>query len=154
MFSVFESWYIRQHRDVAKLPAEWMEKTFVTTTFANGFLAIVAGVVANLLADNLGYGPQVSFVLTIKFFTNNNFSFRVIDDIDLGYEYFYIYIITTGPVWTCHCVFPVLFYHCNICMGREFWKSGNGFDIIIQGRASTDYFKSKDTPSWSHSKYN
>ena len=62
IFSVFESWYIRQHRDVAELPAEWMEKTFATTTFANGFLAIVAGVVANLLADNLGYGPRVRFM--------------------------------------------------------------------------------------------
>ena len=68
MFSVFESWYIRQHRDVAKLPAEWMEKTFATTTFANGFLAIVAGVVANLLADNLGYGPRVKFMFDIKIF--------------------------------------------------------------------------------------
>ena len=58
-FSVFESWYIRQHRDVAKLPLEWMEKTFATTTFANGFLAIIAGVVANVLADNLGHGPRV-----------------------------------------------------------------------------------------------
>ena len=56
---MFESWYIRQHRDVAKLPTEWMEKTFATTTFANGFLAIVAGIVANILADNLGYGARV-----------------------------------------------------------------------------------------------
>ena len=58
---MFESWYIRQHRDVAKLPLEWMEKTFATTTFANGFLAIIAGVVANVLADNLGHGPRVIF---------------------------------------------------------------------------------------------
>ena len=56
---MFESWYIRQHRDVARLPADWMGKTFATTTFANGFLAIIAGVVANILADNLGYGPRV-----------------------------------------------------------------------------------------------
>ena len=61
IFSVFESWYIRQHRDVAKLPLEWMEKTFATTTFANGFLAIITGVVANVLADNLGHGPRVLF---------------------------------------------------------------------------------------------
>ena len=44
-----------------------MEKTFATTTFANGFLAIVAGVVANMLADNLGYGPRVNFISNIIF---------------------------------------------------------------------------------------
>ena len=65
-FSVFESWYIRQHRDVAGLPVEWMAKTFATTTFANGFLAILAGVIANILADNLGYGPQVDYIGTSK----------------------------------------------------------------------------------------
>ena len=32
---------------------------FATTTLANGFLAIIAGVVANVLADNLGHGPRV-----------------------------------------------------------------------------------------------
>jgi len=68
LFSVFESWYIRQHRDVAKLPTEWMEKTFATTTFANGFLAIVAGIVANILADNLGYGARAPFALGVVCF--------------------------------------------------------------------------------------
>jgi hypothetical protein len=38
LFSVFESWYVRQHRDVEKLPAAMMADTFATATFANGLV--------------------------------------------------------------------------------------------------------------------
>ena len=43
LFSVFESWYVSNHLEL-KLPAEWMSKTFATSTFANGVLAIGAGI--------------------------------------------------------------------------------------------------------------
>ena len=45
-----------------------MSKTFATSTFANGLLAILAGVVANYLAENLGFGPTAPFALAILCF--------------------------------------------------------------------------------------
>jgi len=65
LFSVFESWYVNQHLHQEKLPREWMGATFATSTFANGVLAIVAGIVANYLAENLGFGPRAPFGLAI-----------------------------------------------------------------------------------------
>ena len=47
-----------------------MEKTFATTTFANGFLAIIAGIVANILADNLGYGARVNKTNSLSIMKN------------------------------------------------------------------------------------
>jgi len=68
LFSVFESWYVAQHLEHLKLPKEWMSKTFATSTFANGLLAILAGVVANYLAENLGFGPTAPFALAVPCF--------------------------------------------------------------------------------------
>ena len=48
---------------IFKLPKEWMSKTFATSTFANGLLAILAGVVANYFAENLNFGPTAPFAL-------------------------------------------------------------------------------------------
>ena len=45
-----------------------MSKTFATSTFANGLLAILAGVVANYLAENLGFGPTAPFALAVPCF--------------------------------------------------------------------------------------
>ena len=67
LFSVFESWYVGQHLEL-KLPSEWMSKTFATSTFANGLLAIGAGMVANYLAENLNYGPAAPFAVAVPCF--------------------------------------------------------------------------------------
>ena len=67
LFSVFESWYVGQHLEL-KLPADWMSKTFATSTFANGLLAIGAGMVANYLAESLNYGPTAPFAVAIPCF--------------------------------------------------------------------------------------
>ena len=45
-----------------------MSKTFATSTFANGLLAIVAGIVANYLAESMGFGPTAPFALAIPCF--------------------------------------------------------------------------------------
>ena len=67
LFSVFESWYVGQHLEL-KLPSEWMSKPFATSTFANGLLAIGAGMVANYLAENLNYGPAAPFAVAVPCF--------------------------------------------------------------------------------------
>ena len=66
--SVFEAWYIKEHRDTLDLPEEWIADTFATTTFYNGLSAIVAGLVANILTESLGYGPTAPFMLAIGCF--------------------------------------------------------------------------------------
>lgn len=68
LFSVFESWYVAQHLEHLKLPKEWMSKTFATSTFANGLLAIFAGVVANFMAESLKIGPTAPFAVAIPCF--------------------------------------------------------------------------------------
>ena len=45
-----------------------MSKTFATSTFANGLLAIGAGMVANYLAENLNYGPAAPFAVAVPCF--------------------------------------------------------------------------------------
>ena len=65
MFSVFESWYVKQHVDVLKLNPDWMAKTFSTSTFANGILAILAGVVSNFVAETLNVGPIAPFLIAV-----------------------------------------------------------------------------------------
>ena len=45
-----------------------MSKTFATSTFANGLLAIFAGILANFLAENLNLGPTSPFAIAIPCF--------------------------------------------------------------------------------------
>ena len=52
--SVFEAWYVKQHLEVSRLPADWLPQTFAASTFYNGLAAILAGVAANVATDSLG----------------------------------------------------------------------------------------------------
>ena len=67
LFSVFESWYVHEHTVVWKYPLEWISVTFSKATFFNGLLAIIAGVVAEMGADWLNFGPVAPFVAAIPF---------------------------------------------------------------------------------------
>jgi hypothetical protein len=44
---------------------EWSSLTFSKATFFNGVIAIGAGVVADVGADRLGYGPVTPFMLAV-----------------------------------------------------------------------------------------
>jgi len=65
LFSTFESWYVHEHSERHGFPPEWIGVTFSITTFANGILAISAGVIANIGAETLGYGPVAPFVIAL-----------------------------------------------------------------------------------------
>ena len=67
-YSVFESWYIKEHSDVLRLPQEWVARTFETATFFNGLSAILAGIVANTVSETLGYGPVAPFLVGVGCF--------------------------------------------------------------------------------------
>lgn len=57
LFSAFESWMTTHHRQ-AGFPEAWLEKTYSATSVGNGIMAVLAGIVAQLLEDQLGHiGP-------------------------------------------------------------------------------------------------
>jgi len=65
LFSAFESWMTTEHRKKG-FPDEWMSKTYSDQSIGNGTMAILAGIVAQVLEDNLGHiGPfQGAIALT------------------------------------------------------------------------------------------
>jgi len=57
LFSAFESWMATEHRRQG-FPEEWLSKTYSICSIGNGAMAILAGIVAQILEDNLGHiGP-------------------------------------------------------------------------------------------------
>ena len=65
LFSTFESWYVYEHSERHGFPPEWIGITFSLTTFWNGILAIAAGIVSNVLAENLEFGPVAPFLAAV-----------------------------------------------------------------------------------------
>lgn len=65
LFSAFESWMTTQHR-LNGFPEVWLEKTYAATSIGNGTTAILAGIIAQLMEDQLGHiGPfQGAIALT------------------------------------------------------------------------------------------
>jgi MFS transporter, MFS domain-containing protein family, molybdate-anion transporter len=57
LFSAFESWMTTEHRRKG-FPEEWLSRTYSICSIGNGTVAIVAGIVAQVLEDYLGHiGP-------------------------------------------------------------------------------------------------
>ncbi|KAI9315038.1 hypothetical protein DFJ73DRAFT_883086 [Zopfochytrium polystomum] len=70
LFSVFEAWMVSEHRSRG-FPSEELGDIFAWSTFANGLVAILAGVVANSLVDFFGLTAPFIFataVLILTFF--------------------------------------------------------------------------------------
>ncbi|KAI8895355.1 hypothetical protein BC833DRAFT_623099 [Globomyces pollinis-pini] len=53
LHSVFESWMVSAHYSNG-FPESSLYQTFAWSTFLNGFVAIISGIVANLLVDHMG----------------------------------------------------------------------------------------------------
>ncbi|KAJ8513264.1 hypothetical protein OPV22_003698 [Ensete ventricosum] len=61
LFSAFESWLVAEHNKRG-FDSQWLSVIFSKAIFlGNGLIAIVSGLFANLLADNLGFGPVAPF---------------------------------------------------------------------------------------------
>ncbi|KAJ1694230.1 hypothetical protein LUZ63_010928 [Rhynchospora breviuscula] len=61
LFSAFESWLVAEHNKRGFDP-QWLSLTFSKAIFlGNGLVAIISGLFANLLVDNLGFGPVAPF---------------------------------------------------------------------------------------------
>ncbi|KAI8092768.1 uncharacterized protein BX664DRAFT_328093 [Halteromyces radiatus] len=67
MYSVFEAWYVAEHT-TRGYPADWRSRTFATATFLNGFVAIIAGLVANQLVDFFGVSAPYFFAMVLLVF--------------------------------------------------------------------------------------
>ncbi|CAB9505841.1 Molybdate-anion transporter [Seminavis robusta] len=65
LFSAFESWMTTEHRKKG-FPEEWLSRTYSESSVGNGVMAVLAGIVAQVLEDNLGHiGPfQGAIALT------------------------------------------------------------------------------------------
>lgn len=66
LFSAFESWMVSEHRK-NEFPEYLLESTFSISSWANGILAIIGGVIAQFSADYSGdIGPfQLAIALTV-----------------------------------------------------------------------------------------
>ncbi|OVA14753.1 Protein of unknown function DUF791 [Macleaya cordata] len=61
LFSAFESWLVAEHNKRG-FEQQWLSLTFSKAIFlGNGLIAIISGLFANMLADNLGFGPVAPF---------------------------------------------------------------------------------------------
>lgn len=67
LFSTFEAWYINEHMNHFNLPPEWLNMTFSKAGFYTGLLAIIAGIVSQLVAENLNLGASSPFLLAVPF---------------------------------------------------------------------------------------
>eukprot|EP00560_Eucampia_antarctica_P003387 CAMPEP_0197832566 /NCGR_PEP_ID=MMETSP1437-20131217/15275_1 /TAXON_ID=49252 ORGANISM="Eucampia antarctica, Strain CCMP1452" /NCGR_SAMPLE_ID=MMETSP1437 /ASSEMBLY_ACC=CAM_ASM_001096 /LENGTH=484 /DNA_ID=CAMNT_0043435999 /DNA_START=58 /DNA_END=1512 /DNA_ORIENTATION=- len=66
LFSAFESWMTTEHRKLG-FPESWLQRTYSEASIGNGTMAVLAGIVAQVLEDKLGHiGPfQGAVALTI-----------------------------------------------------------------------------------------
>ena len=64
LFSVFESWMVYEHNK-AGFQQEQLSRTFSLATLGNGVVAILSGILANILADS--YGPVAPFMGALCF---------------------------------------------------------------------------------------
>lgn len=63
VFSALESWYIHEHTQRFDFPAEWIQVTFSHVAFGSSVAAIAAGVLADVFARWLSFGPISPFML-------------------------------------------------------------------------------------------
>lgn len=64
LFSAFEAWYLHEHLE-NDFPKEWIPVTFNKANVWNGVLAIIAGVVSNMVAEWMHFGPVSPFMIAI-----------------------------------------------------------------------------------------
>eukprot|EP00918_Siedleckia_nematoides_P104693 GHVU01228544.1.p1 GENE.GHVU01228544.1~~GHVU01228544.1.p1 ORF type:complete len:450 (+),score=0.49 GHVU01228544.1:98-1447(+) len=65
LFSSFEAWYVTEHLETNDFPKEWIPVTFTKAQMYNGILAIAAGILTNIVAEWLNFGPVSPFMMSI-----------------------------------------------------------------------------------------
>lgn len=67
LFSAFEAWYIHEHIETQDFPKEWIAVTFTKASTWNGVLAVLAGLITNLVSEWFGLGPVAPYIVAIPF---------------------------------------------------------------------------------------
>ncbi len=65
LFSAFEAWYVHEHVETHDFPKDWISVTSAKASMWNGILAIVAGVITNIVAEWMKFGPVAPYILAI-----------------------------------------------------------------------------------------
>ncbi len=65
LFSSFEAWYVQEHVEKHDFPKEWIAVTSSKASMWSGILAIVAGVVTNVVAEWMQFGPVAPYMLAV-----------------------------------------------------------------------------------------
>ena len=63
LFGSMEAWYSHEHLETHDFPKEWIPITFGLATFASSIVAVAAGIIADILARWLNFGPPAPYVL-------------------------------------------------------------------------------------------
>ena len=67
LFTAFDAWYLYEHTQTHSFPSEWVAATFAKATLYNSVISVVAGILANTIAEWMRFGPVAPFVLAIPF---------------------------------------------------------------------------------------
>lgn len=67
LFTAFDAWYLYEHTQTHNFPNEWVSATFAKATLYNSVISVVAGILANTIAEWMRFGPVAPFVLAIPF---------------------------------------------------------------------------------------
>ncbi len=65
LFSSFEAWYVQEHTEKHDFPKEWIGVTSTKASMWSSILAIVAGVVTNVIAEWMRFGPVAPYLLAV-----------------------------------------------------------------------------------------
>ena len=68
LFSTVEAWYAHEHLDNYDFPKEWLPITFSHVAFGSSLAAVVAGVLADVVARWINFGPVAPFILAVPVF--------------------------------------------------------------------------------------
>lgn len=68
LFRTMETWYVHEHTTTYDFPKEWILVTFSHVAFASSAIAVVAGVLADVVTRWLSFGPVAPFILAVPMF--------------------------------------------------------------------------------------
>lgn len=99
LFTAFDAWYLYEHTQTHNFPSEWVSATFAKATLYNSIISVVAGILANTVAEWMPFGPVAPFVLAIPFLIATGILIQFTwDENSLFESAMYIFVFLWTPV--------------------------------------------------------